>query len=162
MAQGRFGGRFHSEATDSPEPGHPTQPVKADPNNSSEPPRLAARRSWPTPLVLGLIALVAAGAAVLFWFDPARHAFYPVCLFKKLTGYDCPGCGGLRAVHELLRGDVWHAFQLNAMAVVTLPLLLTWAIFVWMKSSRGGRPGRIPTVWWACGTRPLGLAGTGT
>lgn len=112
------------------------------------PPQINGKRFWPVPLILALAFLALTGLALLFLFDPARHAFYPVCLFKKLTGYDCPGCGGLRAMHHLLRGEVWHAFQLNAMAVVTLPLLGLWAIRSWARSSRDGNGERTPTVFW--------------
>jgi len=94
-------------------------------------------------LVLGLVFLLGIGLAALFLFDPADHAFYPVCLFKRMTGYDCPGCGGLRAVHGLLHGDVWRAFQLNAVAVVALPLLVAWSVLRWVRSRRG-QPAALP------------------
>jgi hypothetical protein len=111
----------------------------------AQPPPIASQRGWPTGLVLGVGLLTATVLALLFLFDPARHAFYPVCLFKKMTGYDCPGCGGLRAMHQLLRGDVWRAFQLNAMVVVALPLLGAWAVQAWATGSRGSR--RKAPVW---------------
>lgn len=98
------------------------------------PPLVAPTRTWPVPLVLTLGFLVVVGLGILFLFDPARHALYPVCLFKKMTGYDCPGCGGLRSMHRLLRGEVWQAFQLNAMVVLALPLLVVWAARAWMRS----------------------------
>jgi hypothetical protein len=101
------------------------------------------------PLVLGIAAIVGLGLVVLFLFDPARHAIYPVCLFKKMTGYDCPGCGGLRALHQLLRGEVWQAFQLNALAVVALPLLIAWAIRSWIRSPREAQGGYASMRWLA-------------
>jgi hypothetical protein len=88
-------------------------------------------------LFLCISAIVLAGLLVLLLFDPARHALYPMCVFKKVTGYDCPGCGGLRAMHHLLRGDIVGAFQLNAMAMVALPLTLAWLVFYWRR--RGQR-----------------------
>ena len=97
------------------------------------------------PLILAIGSLVVVGMAFMFLFDPARHAFYPVCLFKKMTGYDCPGCGGLRSVHQLLRGDVWAAFQLNAMVVIALPLLALWAIKARLKAAPKARP----VLFWA-------------
>jgi len=63
---------------------------------------------------------------VLFVFDPAQHAFYPGCALYKFTGLYCPGCGGLRAVHQLLHGRIFTAFRFNPLFVVTVPLLL-WA-----------------------------------
>ena len=34
---------------------------------------------------------------------------YP-CVFKSVTGLWCPGCGGIRSVKALLRGDLWQSF----------------------------------------------------
>ena len=68
------------------------------------------------------MAVIAVGA-VLFWFDPAQHRFYPFCFFHRLTGLQCPGCGGLRAMHQLLHGHVLAALQMNALFMISLPLL---------------------------------------
>src|SRR5437762_10943363 len=73
-----------------------------------------------------LIVLVAAGCVVLFVFDPAQHAFYPGCALYKITGSYCPGCGGLRATHQLLHGRIFAAFHFNPLFVAALPILL-WA-----------------------------------
>src|SRR4051794_11862968 len=77
-------------------------------------------------LWLGLVCALAV-LATLFLFDPARHGFYPQCAFHHLTGLYCPGCGVLRATHELLHGHVSAAFHLNALFVVSLPLLIFYA-----------------------------------
>ena len=54
-------------------------------------------------------------------FDPSDSPFYPVCQFHALTGLDCPGCGSLRALHELLHGNLAGAFRFNALLVLSLP-----------------------------------------
>ncbi len=74
---------------------------------------------WLTWLVLGIVGL--AGVIVLFCFDPALSGFYPVCLFHRITGLQCPGCGGLRALHQLLHGHVAAAFHFNPLVVLALP-----------------------------------------
>ena len=66
-------------------------------------------------------AALAAGLT-LFWYNPAEVAFYPRCIFHSLTGLDCPGCGGLRAAHQLLHGNVRAAFGYNPLLVCLLPL----------------------------------------
>jgi Protein of unknown function (DUF2752) len=67
-------------------------------------------------------ALVLAGIALaLFFFDPARYHFYPVCPLHQTTGLLCPACGCLRAMHQLLHGNVAAAFHLNALFLVLLP-----------------------------------------
>ncbi|MDE7397749.1 MAG: DUF2752 domain-containing protein, partial [Muribaculum sp.] len=34
-------------------------------------------------------------------FDPTLP-WFPKCLFRQLTGLECPGCGSQRAIHALL------------------------------------------------------------
>jgi len=69
------------------------------------------------------LSLTALAALVLFWFDPRHYHFYPVCFFHRATGLLCPGCGALRATHQLLHGHLATAFRFNPMLVVCLPLL---------------------------------------
>jgi hypothetical protein len=113
------------------------------------PPRLAARkleqRVW---FAIWFAVLLACGA-LLFFFNPAQHGFYPRCAFYQVTGWQCPGCGGLRAAHQLLHGQVLEAFRLNALAVLALPLV---AWLLWRNWARGGARVRVRWVW-------LGLAG---
>ena len=60
-------------------------------------------------------------AGVLRVFNPATAGFFPPCLFRKFTGYLCPGCGTLRALHQLLTGHVAAAFRLNPLMMLLLP-----------------------------------------
>jgi hypothetical protein len=98
------------------------------------PPRLpvgASGRFWGW-LGVGVIGL---GLLLLFLFNPADHGFYPACQFHALTGWDCPGCGGLRATHFLLRGEFREAFRLNPLWVVGAPVLLGWMAYaIWSRA----------------------------
>lgn len=69
------------------------------------------------------LALAGCAAIMLFVFDPSRSAIYPVCYFHRLTGWNCPGCGSLRALHHLTHGQLAAAFRCNPLLVVALPLL---------------------------------------
>ncbi|MDR1881409.1 MAG: DUF2752 domain-containing protein [Prevotella sp.] len=46
-----------------------------------------------------------------------------VCTFKGATGLECPGCGGQRALHFLLHGDIPEALRYNVFFVVAAPFL---------------------------------------
>jgi hypothetical protein len=72
-----------------------------------------------------ILMMVAAAVAiiVLGLFDPATSGLFPPCPFRALTGWYCPGCGSLRAFHQLLHGNLRTAFALNPFAVMSLPLL---------------------------------------
>ena len=90
-----------------------------------------------------------AGVAVLFGFDPAQHGFYPTCVFHRVTGWNCPGCGGLRATHHLLHGEVAAALRFNALVVLGAPVVLALAArWLWVRW-RGRRvpPRPLATLW---------------
>lgn len=49
----------------------------------------------------------------------------------RLTGWWCPGCGGLRAVHALTRGDLVGALHDNAFGVAFCAVLLGgWLLWI--------------------------------
>ena len=75
---------------------------------------------------VGLAAMLIAisGATVVLWiFDPATSGVLPPCPLLALTGWYCPGCGSLRAFHQLLHGNLRNAMAMNPLAVLTLPFL---------------------------------------
>jgi hypothetical protein len=76
-------------------------------------------RLWWVAVALAVLGLM----TVLALFDPAHYPFYPRCQFKSMTGWSCPGCGGLRAAHQLLHGHVRAAFELNPLLFVLGPVL---------------------------------------
>ena len=89
----------------------------------SAPPKIAVSSS---PAFFAAIVLVLAAlgsGAVLFLFDPAKHGFYPICLFHSLTGWNCPGCGATRAAYQLLHGHLLRALHDNALFILTLAAL---------------------------------------
>jgi len=48
----------------------------------------------------------------------------------------CPGCGVLRALHQLLHGDLAPAFRFNPMLVVSLPFLIWLGAWSGLKKLR--------------------------
>ena len=92
-------------------------------------------------------ALVTGAVAVLYVFDPATAGFYPPCAFRAMTGLLCAGCGATRAVHQLLHGHFIEAFRLNAMFVVTAPLLLVGAASEARRAIRGDSPALMKRPW---------------
>lgn len=56
--------------------------------------------------------------------DPNEPGHYPGCPTKMLSGLDCPGCGGLRATHDLAHGNIASAFDHNALFVVLVPFIV--------------------------------------
>lgn len=104
------------------------------------------------PLAVGAAAVAAVGfvAAV----DPEQPGHYPTCPFYAVTDLYCPGCGSLRAMHALTRGDIATAIDRNILTVAALPLLaLAW--LAWLQRSATGQPRR---AWSAPASWLVGLA----
>lgn len=92
--------------------------------------RLTAVLIWST---------LAAGSMYLYMFEPGKSGFFPICPFRALTGFTCPGCGSTRGLHRLLHGDVVAAFQFNPLLVLSLPLLL-YALVRYTNAAMRGLP----------------------
>lgn len=53
------------------------------------------------------------------------------CLFKTVTGYPCPGCGGTRAAHALLHGNLQEALYINpfsCLLILFYVVMLVWSL----------------------------------
>jgi hypothetical protein len=86
-----------------------------------------------------ILASLAVGGAYLYWFEPGKTGFFPACPFHTLTGFNCPGCGTTRALHQLLHGNLVAAFELNPLTILLLPAL-AYALVSFSKSAITGRP----------------------
>lgn len=112
------------------------------------PPVLAAEsfnqwRDWtwrlapPVLLVVLLTVNVMAHEKLLVLTDDVL----PGCLFHRLTGLSCPGCGGTRAFKAVLEGQVWEALRYNFLWIPTLVVLveeyvLSWWLWLHPEQSR--------------------------
>jgi len=70
---------------------------------------------------------------------PAGLPWMPPCLFNRLTGLLCPGCGMTRATWAGFNGNVAQAFRFNPLGMILLPLAalaLTIEVIGWVR----GRP----------------------
>jgi hypothetical protein len=58
--------------------------------------------------------------------DPHGSGSWGYCPWLLLTGTYCPGCGGLRAVNDLTRGDLAAAASSNLLLVGSMPVVVVW------------------------------------
>ncbi|MEU5939178.1 DUF2752 domain-containing protein [Micromonospora sp. NPDC047548] len=86
---------------------------------------------WAAPLAA--LGCVGVGVAYALVSDPTRSDpdAAPSCLLKLLTGLDCPGCGGTRALWYVLHADLPAAARHHFLFVFALPFLaylfVAWA-----------------------------------
>ena len=70
------------------------------------------------------VVVMAVECAYPGWLPRAVEAVSPGCIFRRLTGLACPGCGGTRAARALLAGDVWAACRFNLFLIPSVLMLL--------------------------------------
>ena len=107
-----------------------------------------ATSPWCFFLAIAGLAVTAGALVTLFLFDPATHGFYPICLLHETTGLLCPGCGTLRALHQLTHGNFAAAWRLNSFVVALLPVgcWLAARELIWLAAGK-----RLPGIV----TRPI-------
>ena len=64
--------------------------------------------------------------------DPHESGSWGFCPWYLTTGTYCPGCGGLRAVNDLTRGDLAAAASSNLVLVGSLPVVA----LLWLRALR--------------------------
>ena len=100
-------------------------------------------------LLLAAGTAIAAALLMLRVYDPATSGVFPPCPVFYLTGWYCPGCGSLRALHQLLHGNLAAAWALNPLMILCLPFVLYGLTSHALIILRGrGLPGVfLPAVW---------------
>jgi len=103
--------------------------------------RRRALASVPSAYRAGAALLLAAAADVAL--DPV-HTHVPLCPFKAITGWQCPLCGGLRAVYEVAHLRIGTALRDNVLVVAALPVIVA----LWLVRVRSGAAPRVPRWVW--------------
>ncbi|WP_345461242.1 DUF2752 domain-containing protein [Nocardioides marinquilinus] len=85
-------------------------------------------------LPLATVAGLGAATLAVALRDPHVRGSWGLCPSAAL-GFDCPGCGGLRAVHDLAHGHLLAAASSNLYLVAALPVvvavLAAWVLGAW-------------------------------
>jgi hypothetical protein len=74
-------------------------------------------------IAAGMLLFFAGTTILLRALDPATSRIFPPCPFLYLTGLYCPGCGSLRAIHQLLHGNFHEAWAMNPLSIMLFPFL---------------------------------------
>ena len=83
----------------------------------------------------GLVALAIAGLVGVVVGPHALLELAPRCMFRELSGYECPTCGMTRALASLCQGDVRAMLHHNAAS----PLVLVSTVWGLVRLTLSGR-----------------------
>lgn len=98
-----------------------------------------------------LLTVAGLGAATLALAlrDPHQNGSWGLCPSRAL-GFDCPGCGGLRAVNDLTQGRLVDAASSNLYLVAAIPVVLfflgRWALDAWRGTDRSSSVLTVPLL----------------
>ncbi len=74
-------------------------------------------------VLLMLLGLISALTGLLL-VNPASIDVLPACPFHSITGLKCPGCGSMRALHLMFRGEFEAAVYHNFIAILLFPVAM--------------------------------------
>ncbi|NLB26296.1 MAG: DUF2752 domain-containing protein [Bacteroidales bacterium] len=83
-------------------------------------------------LLISLLTGTILSVSLLYFFNPASSGIFPPCPFHTITGLYCPGCGSLRALHNLLHLNLPGVTANNILVIPVIILIfyhIIWSIF---------------------------------
>ena len=75
-------------------------------------------------IVIAVSVIAIIGLFLVKNYNPEEESFFIPCIFNKVTGLKCPGCGMTRAMHYLVNGNIKKAIWYNLMIVPGFFVLL--------------------------------------
>ncbi len=85
------------------------------------------------------VAVMTAGAGFIWYFEPTKAGFFPVCPMFAFTGFACSGCGLTRGFHALFQGDIVGALGFNAL-IPLFVVLFGLFFFAMLNVALRGKP----------------------
>lgn len=79
---------------------------------------------------LGIVFLL-----ISYLGDPLKGPIIP-CIFNKVTGLFCPGCGMTRAINSLMHFRIDQALRYNFLIVAIPPLMLIYLILDYKNKNK--------------------------
>lgn len=77
-----------------------------------------------------LFSVIIVLSFILIWVGD-EWSFHLFCPFHRITGFPCPGCGGVRAAQALMSMDILTALYINPLSVLLCVLVPVFIILSW-------------------------------
>lgn len=79
------------------------------------------------------VSVLGTAAGTLIVAGNPTDGGFGVCPFLAVTGHHCPGCGALRSVYSLLRGDLIAALTYNPLTLLVALPFVVWVTLSFMS-----------------------------
>lgn len=81
-------------------------------------------------LILGVLTII-----ILFEYGVGIP-----CIFNRITGLYCPGCGTTRAIDSLIKLDFYQALRYNAITTILLPFSIVYCVYKYVIKGKKNIP----------------------
>lgn len=98
-----------------------------------------------------LLVLICLFIFVGYFYLNKEFGFDIPCVFHKLTGYYCPGCGITRCLFSILKLDFYKAFMYNQFVFILLPFFglgFIYKFYLYIVNKQDKLLKKIPNVVW--------------
>lgn len=89
--------------------------------------------------IVSAAALIAAAALLYLYFTGEGEGAGIPCVFHRITGFYCSGCGASRALRSILHLDFYQAFRYNAIFTLGFPFLAVYFLALGADYIRFGK-----------------------
>ena len=90
------------------------------------------------------VMILFAGALYFWWLE--HTGFGIPCLFRRITGFKCPGCGITHMLLHIIRFEPGAAFHDNPFLFLSLPFLMAETGFAYYLHRKGNKTPKWNTV----------------
>ena len=67
---------------------------------------------------------------IIYYLININTGIYIPCIFRKITGFKCPGCGITSMLFELLHFHIKEAFMFNPLVFIYLPFIIIYFLYL--------------------------------
>lgn len=88
---------------------------------------------------------------IIYLYLNKNYGFYIPCIFRKITGLYCPGCGATRSIIALLKGNIKASFSYNPLFFLMLPFLIfsiIYQCYIYIENKKDNIINKIPNTIW--------------
>lgn len=75
-------------------------------------------------IILLISIAIIIGLLGLYFLVFLNYGIVIPCIFRKITGFYCPGCGITRMISSLIQLDFYQAFRYNPLLFIAFPFIM--------------------------------------